>query len=114
MSGPFHLAPDLNGRQGKYLLVGAFTWLAPGQGGDDFDDTPIPEIPEGAPEMPMPPKDDQEIADADDVRGELAEERRRKDTRRMKEKLQKEKRASREEKNVRRRSQLKKEKRAKH
>ena len=79
MSGPFHLAPDLNGRQGKYLLVGAFTWLAPGQGGDDFDDTPMPEVPEGAPEIeePIPPEDDQEIADVDDVWGELAEERRR-------------------------------------
>ena len=82
MSGPFHLAPDLHGKQAKYMLIGAFTWLAPGQGGDDFEDTTIPEVPEGAPEIEdqeaQDEEGDQEIADADDVWGELAEERRKK------------------------------------
>ena len=80
MSGPFHLAPDLHGKKRKYLLVGAFTWLAPGQGGDDdFDETPIPEVPEGAPEIddPDPESEDPPIEHADDVWGELAEERKK-------------------------------------
>ena len=82
MGGPFHLAPDLHGKQAKYMLIGAFTWLAPGQGGDDSEDTTIPEVPEGAPEIEdqeaQDEEGDQEIADADDVWGELAEERRKK------------------------------------
>ena len=88
MSGPFHLAPDLHGKRGKYLLVGAFTWLAPGQGGDDdFDLTPIPEVPEGAPEIDDldPESEDPPIEDADDVWGELAEERRKKKAERSEE-----------------------------
>ena len=82
MSGPFHLAPDLHGKQAKYMLIGAFTWLSLGQGGDDFEDTTIPEVPEGAPEIEdqeaQDEEGDQEIADADNVWGELAEERRKK------------------------------------
>ena len=45
LSGPFHVAPDLHRKTAKYLLVGAFTWLAPYQGGDDFEDLEIPEVP---------------------------------------------------------------------
>ena len=78
LSGPFHVAPDLHRKTAKYLLVGAFTWLAPYQGGDDFEDLEIPEVPAEAPELddpeeaPLP-----ELRDEDDVWGEVQEERER-------------------------------------
>ena len=78
LSGPFHVAPDLHRKTAKYLLVGAFTWLAPNQGGDDFEDLEIPEVPAEAPELddpeeaPLP-----ELRDEDDVWGEVQEERER-------------------------------------
>ena len=78
LSGPFKVAPDLHRQTAKYLLVGAFTWLAPDQGGEDFEELEIPEVPDEAPQIddddeetaPLP-----EIRDEDDVWGELQEER---------------------------------------
>ena len=73
-----HVAPDLHRKTAKYLLVGAFTWLAPNQGGDDFEELEVPEIPAEAPELddpeeaPLP-----ELRDEDDVWGEIQEERER-------------------------------------
>ena len=43
LGGPFHAAPGLHRKTAKYLLVGAFTGLAPNQGGDDFEELEIPE-----------------------------------------------------------------------
>ena len=67
LSGPFHVAPDLHSRSAKYLLVGAFTWLSPDQGGDDFEDSVIPEVPKDAPELEA--EEAEEIRDEDDVWG---------------------------------------------
>ena len=67
LSGPFHVAPDLHSRSVKYLLVGAFTWLSPYQGGDDFEDLVIPEVPKDAPELEA--EEEEEIRDEDDVWG---------------------------------------------
>ena len=75
MSGPFNLGTDLHGRKGKYLLVGAFTWLAPGQTPDDFVEEDPPEVPEGAPELKDHESEEKEIEDADDVWGEIQNER---------------------------------------
>ena len=75
MPGPFNLGTDLHGRKGKYLLVGAFTWLAPGQTPDDFVEEDPPEVPEGAPELKDHESEEKEIEDADDVWGEIQNER---------------------------------------
>eukprot|EP00435_Cladocopium_sp_Y103_P004783 s2934_g1.t1 len=75
MTGPFHVAPDLHRKTAKYMLIGAFTWLAPGQSPDDFEEVEIPEVPEGAPEIEDFAGDEPEIEDADGVWGELQAER---------------------------------------
>ena len=87
MTGPFHLGTDLNGKKGKYMLIGAFTWLAPRQITDDFCEDPLPEVPQGAPEIENGEEEEAEIEDADDVWGERQEERDRK----AKEKLEEQK-----------------------
>jgi hypothetical protein len=92
LSGPFHVAPDLHRKTAKYLLVGAFTWLAPNQGGDDFEDLEIPEVPAEAPELddpeeaPLP-----ELRDEDDVWGEVQEERAEREAERKKQERQEQK-----------------------
>ena len=87
MTGPFHLGTDLNRKKGKYMLIGAFTWLAPRQITDDFCEDPLPEVPQGAPEIENGEEEEAEIEDADDVWGERQEERDRK----AKEKLEEQK-----------------------
>ena len=77
MSGPFHVAPDLHSKKAKYLLVGAFTWLAPGQSPDDIEEAAPPNLPEGAPEIENPDGEDPEIEDADDVWGDVRAEKKR-------------------------------------
>ena len=77
MSGPFHVAPDLHSKKAKYLLVGAFTWLAPGQSPDDFEEAAPPNLPEWAPEIENPDGEDPEIEDADDAWGEVRAEKKR-------------------------------------
>ena len=77
MSGPFHVAPDLHSKKAKYLLVGAFTWLAPGQSPDDIEEAAPPNLPEAAPEIENPDGEDPEIEDADDVWGDVRAEKKR-------------------------------------
>ena len=78
MSGPFRLGTDLNGKKGKYMIIGAFTWLAKGQMADDFEEEKPPEVPEEAPEIENLEPEEADLEDAEDVWGELQEERERK------------------------------------
>ena len=86
LSGPFRVAPDIGGVHpgtAKYLLVGAFTWLAKDQLGEDFEDLEVPKVPEGAPEIDDAEGDAEDIEEAplpalrddEDVWGERQAER---------------------------------------
>jgi hypothetical protein len=75
MTGRFHLGTDLNAKKGKYMLVGAFTWLGPGEVYDEFQEKDPPDVPAGAPEIDDPEAEEVEIEDADDVWGERQAER---------------------------------------
>ena len=75
MTGHFHLGTDLNAKKGTYMLVGAFTWLGPGQVYDERQEKDPPDIPAGAPEIDHPEAEEVEIEDADDVWGKRQAER---------------------------------------
>ena len=90
MSGPFHLGTDLHGKKGKYMLIGAFTWLAKGQMADDFEEETPPEVPAEAPEIENFEPEEADLEDAEDVWGELQEERERKRQEEARERKQRE------------------------
>ena len=98
MTGPFHLGTDLHGKKGKYMLIGAFTWLAKGQMADDFEEETPPEVPAEAPEIENFEPEEADLEDAEDVWGELQEERERKRQEEAREKEQKEAEGESEEK----------------
>ena len=51
LTGPFKSGKDIQGKEARFLLVGAFTWLAPDQKEEQKDDEEVPEIPEEAPQL---------------------------------------------------------------
>lgn len=60
------------------MLVGAFTWLAPGQMADDFVEESPPDVPKEAPEIEDLEGEEPELEDSADVWGKLQMERERK------------------------------------
>ena len=49
LTGPFKKGKDLQGKEARFMLVGAFTWLAPEQKEEEQPDEEIPDVPEEAP-----------------------------------------------------------------